>query len=88
MRTGAISDCSIVRYQHCVTVGIKAISLFDSVVIGSEDVFEPCEGRYQCQQRGFGQMKVCYHCIGYLELIAGLYEQLRRAACPIRRKAP
>ena len=34
--------------KHCVTVGIEAVALLDSVVVGGEYGFQPCKGRYQC----------------------------------------
>jgi hypothetical protein len=43
-------------YQHCIAVGIEAVSLFDGVFVSGEDVFQACEGRYECEQGGFRQM--------------------------------
>ena len=60
--------------QHCVAVGIKAVSLLDGVIVSGEDVIEARKGGDQRQEGGFWQMEVCYRSICNFEFIAGLYE--------------
>lgn len=39
------------KYQHCVTVRVKSVSLLDCVSICTEDILQPRKSRHQRQQR-------------------------------------
>jgi len=57
--------------QHCIAIGIKTVLLLDCVSVSGKDIVEARESRHESKKRGFGQMKISYHRVSYLELITG-----------------
>lgn len=62
--------------QHAIAVGVKAISLCDSVVVSVKNVFFSAERTYQHEKRGLGQVKIRKQSANYIEVVSRVDEKI------------
>ena len=69
--------------EHSIAKGEKPVSLLYRLLVGGQHMLPPRQGRDKHQQSGLRQVEIGDQAVQYLELVAGVDENIRPpAACP------